>query len=43
MMESKLHLTEYGKAKLQAIKAQMNDYRTIIVWDHLQNFYDSRS
>jgi hypothetical protein len=43
MMENKLHLTEDGKAEFTAIKAQMKDSRTILVWDHLQNFYDLRS
>ena len=27
-------------AEVKLIKSQMNDNRTVFVWDHLQNFYN---
>ena len=33
------HKTDLGKEKIIKIKSNINDKRTVFIWDHLQNFY----
>ena len=39
MFEKKEHNTTEGKEKIINIKSRMNNYRTVFIWDHLQEFY----
>jgi len=39
LIEEKVHKTEAGKDIINEIKNNMNNGRTVFVWDHLQNFY----
>ena len=39
LIEEKVHKTEAGKDIINGIKNNMNNRRTVFVWDHLQKFY----
>jgi len=39
LFKSGEHINNTGKEKIVSIKNNMNDNRTVFIWDHLQNFY----
>jgi hypothetical protein len=40
LFKSGEHKSKPGKDLIISVKSNMNDYRTIFIWDHLQNFYN---
>lgn len=40
LIKNQEHKTDSGKALIYSIKQNMNNMRTLFVWDHLQDFYN---